>query len=223
MLRPLRERDIRWVRSAIYVVVGLLTVASGLLDARGFVYAGARLAGGPAGRQDGPWPRWPAFVGGLTAYIIAIKFMQNAGIQGVALQSGIWFVITAIGIAAMDGTHRAMDAHPAGGRRRGGHRTVLAHFDDPRRRGLKPVTIRTHGSATHRNACLPGVAGPGVLLRSAAAHRLPDQQARLPDQGWHSGHAARGCDQARRRRPAADAQPADAARSAQLPGVLLSS
>jgi hypothetical protein len=30
--------------------------------------------------------------------------MQNAGIQGVALQSGIWFVVTAIGIAAMDGT-----------------------------------------------------------------------------------------------------------------------
>jgi hypothetical protein len=33
-----------------------------------------------------------------------VKFMQNAGIQGVALQSGIWFVITAVGIAAMDGT-----------------------------------------------------------------------------------------------------------------------
>jgi hypothetical protein len=30
--------------------------------------------------------------------------MQNAGIHGVALQSGIWFVVTAIGIAAMDGT-----------------------------------------------------------------------------------------------------------------------
>jgi hypothetical protein len=30
--------------------------------------------------------------------------MQNAGIQGVALQSGIWFVVTAIGIAVMDGS-----------------------------------------------------------------------------------------------------------------------
>jgi hypothetical protein len=30
--------------------------------------------------------------------------MQNAGIHGVSLQSGIWFVVTAIGIAAMDGT-----------------------------------------------------------------------------------------------------------------------
>jgi hypothetical protein len=30
--------------------------------------------------------------------------MQNANIHGVALQSGIWFVITAVGIAAMDGS-----------------------------------------------------------------------------------------------------------------------
>jgi hypothetical protein len=45
-----------------------------------------------------------SFAGGLTAYIIAVKFMQNGGIQGVALQSGIWFVITAVGIAAMDGS-----------------------------------------------------------------------------------------------------------------------
>jgi hypothetical protein len=36
--------------------------------------------------------------------VLAVKFMQNAGIHGVALQSGIWFVVTAVGIAAMDGT-----------------------------------------------------------------------------------------------------------------------
>ena len=45
-----------------------------------------------------------AFAGGVSIYVLAVKFMQNAGIQGVALQSGIWFVVTAIGIAAMDGT-----------------------------------------------------------------------------------------------------------------------
>jgi hypothetical protein len=39
-----------------------------------------------------------------TAYILAISFMQNAGVHGVALQSGIWFVVTAIGIAVMDGS-----------------------------------------------------------------------------------------------------------------------
>jgi preprotein translocase subunit SecF len=30
--------------------------------------------------------------------------MQSVGIAGVALQSAIWFVVTAIGIAVMDGT-----------------------------------------------------------------------------------------------------------------------
>jgi hypothetical protein len=45
-----------------------------------------------------------AFAGGVSAYSVAIKFMQNAGIHGVALQSGIWFVVTALGIAAMDGS-----------------------------------------------------------------------------------------------------------------------
>jgi hypothetical protein len=44
------------------------------------------------------------FVGGLSAYIVSVKFMEHSGIQGVALQSGIWFAVTAVGIAAMDGT-----------------------------------------------------------------------------------------------------------------------
>ena len=85
------------------LIVGLLTIGSGLLDARGFVFAARSW---PEGQLD---PRMgllslACFAGGLSAYILAVKFMQNAGIQGVALQSGIWFVITAVGIAAMDGS-----------------------------------------------------------------------------------------------------------------------
>ncbi len=85
------------------VVVAVLTVASGLLDARGFVYA-ARVW--PEGQFDLKMAAasMAAFAGGISAYILAVKFMQNAGIFGVALQSGIWFVVTAVGIAAMDGT-----------------------------------------------------------------------------------------------------------------------
>ena len=85
------------------VVVAVLTVASGLLDARGFVYA-ARVW--PEGQFDLKlaMASMAAFAGGISAYILAVKFMQNAGIVGVALQSGIWFVVTAVGIAAMDGT-----------------------------------------------------------------------------------------------------------------------
>jgi len=85
------------------LVVGLLTVASGLLDARGFLYAGKSWPGGQLDPKMG-FIALLSFGGGLTAYILAVKFMQNAGLHGVALQSGIWFVITAVGIAAMDGT-----------------------------------------------------------------------------------------------------------------------
>jgi hypothetical protein len=85
------------------LIVGLLTIGSGLLDARGFVFAARSW---PGGQLDPKMAFFSlaSFAGGLTAYILAVKFMQNAGIQGVALQSGIWFVITAVGIAAMDGS-----------------------------------------------------------------------------------------------------------------------
>jgi hypothetical protein len=86
-----------------YLLVGILTVASGLLDARGFVFAARAWPGGQLDPRMG-LAALAAFVGGLSAYILSVKFMQNAGIQGVALQSGIWFVVTAIGIAIMDGS-----------------------------------------------------------------------------------------------------------------------
>ena len=86
-----------------FAVVGLLTIASGLLDARGFVYAARAW---PEGQLDARMglASLAAFAGGVSVYILAVKFMQNAGIAGVALQSGIWFVVTAIGIAVMDGS-----------------------------------------------------------------------------------------------------------------------
>jgi hypothetical protein len=85
------------------IVVALLTVGSGLLDARAFVFASRAW---PDGRLD--WRMalvsLACFAGGIGLYMFAVKFMQNAGIAGVALQSGLWFVVTAIGIAVMDGT-----------------------------------------------------------------------------------------------------------------------
>ena len=85
------------------LVVGLLTMGSGLLDARGFVFAARAWPGGNLDPKMGLLSL-ACFAGGLSAYILAVKFMQDAGIQGVALQSGIWFVITAVGIAVMDGS-----------------------------------------------------------------------------------------------------------------------
>jgi hypothetical protein len=86
-----------------WALVLALTVGSGILDARGFVYAAKAW---PDGRLD---PKFGlaallAFLGGLSLYVLAVRFMQAAGVQGVALQSAIWFVVTAVGIAAMDGS-----------------------------------------------------------------------------------------------------------------------
>jgi hypothetical protein len=84
-------------------LVLLLTVLSGVMDARGFVYAGRAW---PGGQLD-----WTAvgqsllaFFAGISLYIGAVRFMQTMGLNAVALQSGIWFVATAIGIAALDGS-----------------------------------------------------------------------------------------------------------------------
>lgn len=87
--------------SALLVLV--LTALSGVMDARGFVYAGRAW---PDGHLD--WPTVGlsllAFLAGISLYIASIRSMQALGLHTVALQSGIWFVVTAIGIAVMDGT-----------------------------------------------------------------------------------------------------------------------
>lgn len=87
--------------SALLVLV--LTVTSGVMDARGFVYAGRAW---PEGSLD--WlavgQSLLAFFAGISLYIGAVRFMQAMGLNAVSLQSGIWFVATAIGIAALDGS-----------------------------------------------------------------------------------------------------------------------
>ena len=97
----LKRRKMKPFLSALLVLV--LTVTSGVMDARGFVYAGRAW---PGGNID--WTAvgqsMLAFFAGISLYIGAVRFMQSMGLQSVALQSGIWFAVTAIGIAALDGT-----------------------------------------------------------------------------------------------------------------------
>jgi hypothetical protein len=97
----LRRRKMKSFLSALLVLV--LTVTSGVMDARGFVYAGRAW---PGGNID--WiavgQSLLAFFAGISLYIGAVRFMQSMGLSAVSLQSGIWFVATAIGIAALDGT-----------------------------------------------------------------------------------------------------------------------
>ena len=84
-------------------VVLVLTILSGIMDARGFVYAARAW---PEGRLDArlAFASMAAFFAGLSLYIVAVRFMQSFGVQGVALQAALWFVVTAIGVGAMDGS-----------------------------------------------------------------------------------------------------------------------
>lgn len=85
------------------LLVTALTTLSGVLDARGFYYAPLAW---PGGRLDGKYAILAilCFVGGLSLYILAVRFMQHVGVGSVAVQSAIWFVVTAIGIAVLDGS-----------------------------------------------------------------------------------------------------------------------
>src|SRR5262250_403751 len=98
-LGMLGRRKMKSLFSAVLVLV--LTVLSGVMDARGFVYAGRAW---PEGNLD--WSAvvqsMLAFFVGISLYIGAVRFMQAMGLNAVALQSGIWFVVTAVGIAALD-------------------------------------------------------------------------------------------------------------------------
>jgi hypothetical protein len=80
-----------------------LTLVSGVLDARGFVYASRAW---PDGVLDLRWAvsAVVAFVGGLSCYVVAVRYMQGFGLQGVALQSALWFIVTGVGVAIMDGS-----------------------------------------------------------------------------------------------------------------------
>jgi hypothetical protein len=85
------------------VIVLVLTLLSGIMDAKGFVYAARAW---PEGRLDVRFATASmlAFFAGLSLYIGAVRFMKSVGVNAVALQSGIWFVVTAVGIAVMDGS-----------------------------------------------------------------------------------------------------------------------
>jgi hypothetical protein len=86
-----------------WLMVLILTGLSGVLDARGFVYASRSW---PGGVLDWRWAGSAvlAFVGGLSCYVVAVRFLQGMGATSVAIQTGIWFVVTGLGVAAMDGS-----------------------------------------------------------------------------------------------------------------------
>jgi hypothetical protein len=89
--------------SSLYnaAIVIVLTLISGLLDARGFLLASKAWPGGSLDIRSAGLSVL-CFGLGLSSYVVAVRFIQALGIQGVALQSSLWFVVTAIGIAVLD-------------------------------------------------------------------------------------------------------------------------
>lgn len=82
-------------------IVIVLTLISGLLDARGFLLASRAWPGGNLDIRAAGLSVL-CFGLGLSSYVVAVRFIQALGIQGVALQSSLWFVVTAVGIAVLD-------------------------------------------------------------------------------------------------------------------------
>lgn len=84
-------------------LVFILTGLSGVLDARGFMFASRAWPGGTLDWRLGS-AAIVSFIGGLSCYVLAVRSMQTLGVNSVALQTAIWFLVTAIGVALMDGS-----------------------------------------------------------------------------------------------------------------------
>jgi hypothetical protein len=85
------------------IVVLALTLLSGVLDARGFLYASRAW---PQGSMDirHVLLSLAFFGGGISLYIVAVRFMQHLGVGSAALQTGVWFIATAVALALVDGS-----------------------------------------------------------------------------------------------------------------------
>lgn len=88
----------------LVIAVLVVTAVSAVLDAHGFVQA-AR-AWSPAGQFV---PRAAAlslvcFLTGVTLYIASIRVQRRLGIESATVQSALWFAMTIIGVAMLDGS-----------------------------------------------------------------------------------------------------------------------
>jgi hypothetical protein len=75
-------------------MVVILTGLSGVLDARGFMFAARSW---PGGLLD-----WRMGLAAILSFVV--RFMHGLGVSSVAIQTGIWFIVTAVGVSLMDGS-----------------------------------------------------------------------------------------------------------------------
>jgi len=85
------------------LLVIAITLVSGILDARGFLHAGRAWPQGSIDVREVALSL-AFFGGGISLYVIAVRFMQNLGVGSAALQTAVWFIVTAVALAVFDGS-----------------------------------------------------------------------------------------------------------------------
>jgi len=84
------------------LIVLVLIVLSGFLDSLGFVYASKvwqkdTLSWIDLAKSAAGW--W----GGITMYVLSLRFMARLGVTSAELQTIVWFAMTIIGVVIISG------------------------------------------------------------------------------------------------------------------------
>ncbi|MFO0607657.1 MAG: hypothetical protein U0324_31130 [Polyangiales bacterium] len=93
-------------RAALWLLVGGITVASGLADAQGFLHAARVWRGGRL--VEGELLRAVAgFAVGISLYLVGLRFQTELGIRAPEVQTVSWFGVTLVGVALWSGRFAA--------------------------------------------------------------------------------------------------------------------
>lgn len=85
------------------LVAVVLTVASGLLDAQGFIHASRTWKDDAFVWREAAWASL-YFSGGVATYVLVIRFLNRLGVAAPELQALIWFGVAVIGVAVIQRT-----------------------------------------------------------------------------------------------------------------------
>ena len=87
---------------SIIGLIILLTLLSGIADAQGFVHASTAWANGKIVWEEGGKALLGFGIGAL-CYILVANYLTQVGVVSAELQTMIWFLVTIVGIAVMNG------------------------------------------------------------------------------------------------------------------------
>lgn len=93
-------------RAALWILVLVITVVSGIADGQGFVYAAriwreGRLVPGALARAIA------GFAVGIGLYILGLRYQTELGIRAPEVQTVSWFAVTLLSVAIVSGRFAA--------------------------------------------------------------------------------------------------------------------